>query len=136
MSTKLTPKQKAFIDYYVETGNATESAIKAGYNEKTAGVIASENLKKPYIREQVDLKMKSMQSERVASATEVLEFLTTVMRGETKDKAGNYPTMTERIKTGELLGKRYRLFVDRIEQTLESNESKLDKYINKLEEKL
>lgn len=28
---KLTPKQKAFADYYIECGNATEAARKAGY---------------------------------------------------------------------------------------------------------
>ena len=34
MDKKLTPKQKAFADYYIETGNATEAAIRAGYSKK------------------------------------------------------------------------------------------------------
>ena len=33
---KLTPKQRAFVDYYIQCGNATEAAKKAGYNEKSA----------------------------------------------------------------------------------------------------
>ena len=36
---KLTPKKKTFAEYYIETGNVTESAIKAGYSKKTARVI-------------------------------------------------------------------------------------------------
>ncbi len=43
---KLTPKQKAFADYYIQTGNATEAAIKAGYSKKTARFIGNENLTK------------------------------------------------------------------------------------------
>ena len=48
---KLTPKQQAFCDYYIASGNATEAAIKAGYSEKTARVVGCENLTKPNIRE-------------------------------------------------------------------------------------
>ena len=43
---KLTEKQKRFIDYYVETANATESAKRAGYSSKTAKNIGAENLTK------------------------------------------------------------------------------------------
>lgn len=41
---KLTPKQRAFADYYITTGNATEAAEKAGYSKKTARVVGYENL--------------------------------------------------------------------------------------------
>ena len=50
MDKKLTPKQKAFADYYIETGNATEAAIRAGYNKKTARQIGSMNLTKVEIK--------------------------------------------------------------------------------------
>lgn len=36
---KLTEKQKKFADYYIELGNATQAAIKAGYSKKTANRI-------------------------------------------------------------------------------------------------
>ena len=45
---KLTLKQKKFCDYYMSSGNATESAVKAGYSKKTAKQIGMENLTKPY----------------------------------------------------------------------------------------
>ena len=43
---KLTEKQKRFADYYIETGNATESARRAGYKGKNLNNVASENLAK------------------------------------------------------------------------------------------
>ena len=78
---KLTEKQKRFADHYIETGNATESAVKAGYSKKTAAVIAAENLIKPNIKTYIDGKLKALESERTASAKEVLEMLTSSMRG-------------------------------------------------------
>ena len=53
--TKLTEKQKRFADYYIETGNGTEAAVKAGYSKKTARVIGQENLLKPAIKNYICL---------------------------------------------------------------------------------
>ncbi|HFC9289851.1 TPA: terminase small subunit [Clostridium perfringens] len=61
---KLTPKQKEFTEYYIETVNVTESAIKEGYSKKTAKVIGNENLLKYYI----DEKMNELESKRIAKA--------------------------------------------------------------------
>lgn len=47
---KLTPKQQAFADYYIETGNATQSALKAGYSENTARVIGQDPLQNLLLR--------------------------------------------------------------------------------------
>ena len=128
---KLTEKQKRFADYYVETGNITEAAVKAGYSKKTARVIGQENLLKPAIKGYIDEKLEAMQDERTASAKEVLEFLTKSMRGEIKEEVvvvegtGDGTSearmvekqigLRDRIKSAELLGKRYRLFTDKIE---------------------
>ncbi|WP_304179109.1 terminase small subunit [Leptotrichia trevisanii] len=128
---KLTEKQKRFADYYIETGNITEAAVKAGYSKKTARVIGQENLLKPAIKGYIDEKLETMQDERTASAKEVLEFLTKSMRGEIKEEVvviegtGDGTSearmiekqigLRDRIKSAELLGKRYRLFTDRVE---------------------
>ena len=128
---KLTEKQKRFADYYIETGNITEAAVKAGYSKKTARVIGQENLLKPAIKGYIDEKLEAMQDERTASAKEVLEFLTKSMRGEIKEEVvvvegtgdGTSEARTvkkqlglrDRIKSAELLGKRYRLFTDKVE---------------------
>ena len=128
---KLTEKQKRFADYYIETGNLTEAAVKAGYSKKTARVIGQENLLKPAIKGYIDEKLEAMQDERTASAKEVLEFLTKSMRGEIKEEVvvvegtGDGTSearmvkkqigLRDRIKSAELLGKRYRLFTDKVE---------------------
>jgi len=82
---KLTEKQKRFVDYYIETGNATEAARKAGYSEKTARSVGAENLTKPDIRKAIDEALQQLQSERIADAKEVMEYLTAVMRREYKE---------------------------------------------------
>lgn len=50
---KLTPRQQRFVDEFVLCGNASEAARRAGYSEKTAGAIATENMQKPAIQEAV-----------------------------------------------------------------------------------
>lgn len=125
---KLTEKQKRFCDYYIETGNATEAYKKAGYkNYSSSGVEANKTLNNPKIRAYIDSILKEKDKDRIASQDEVLEFLTAVARGQITeemvcpDGAGGVfrenknPNVKDRIKAAELLGKRYRLFVDKIE---------------------
>ncbi len=121
---RLTEKQKRFADYYIETGNATEAAIKAGYSQRTARFIGAENLTKPNIKLYIEQRLKELEDERIADATEVLQYLTSVMRGEMTetryiavyDKDGSFveeregpPTVRDRNKAAELLAKRYGL---------------------------
>ncbi|MCC0700351.1 terminase small subunit [Clostridioides sp. ZZV15-6383] len=123
---KLTEKQKRFCDYYIETGNATEAAIRAGYSEKTAKVIGAENLTKPYLKSYIDEKLKEFESNRIADAKEVMEYLTKIVRNEAKEEVvvvSEYGpeiikkdvSIRDRNKAAELLGKRYRLFTDKVE---------------------
>ncbi len=148
---ELTPKQKAFAGYYIETGNATEAAIKAGYSKKTARVIGQENLTKPAIKTYIDEKMEQLSDKRIAKAEEVLEYLTRVIRGEETEQVvvteniGDFMSEArvvnkelsakDKIKAAELLGKRYRLFVDKVEQKVDVNATtKLDSILQQLEE--
>ena len=112
---KMKEKQKFFCDYYIETGNATEAAIKAGYSKKTAKVIGSENLTKPYLKQYIDEHLAQIEDARIAKGEEVLQYLTKVMRGEEKDQFGLDASLQDRTKAAELLGKRYRLFTEKIE---------------------
>ncbi len=79
---KLTEKQKRFVDYYIETGNASEAARKAGYSEKTCRVTGQENLLKPAIKSAIGKRLQELKNSRTATLNEVLEFITAVMRGE------------------------------------------------------
>ena len=59
---KLTPKQAKFVkEYKANGGNGTQAAIKAGYSENTADVIAVENLRKPNIRAALGVEEEKMQ---------------------------------------------------------------------------
>lgn len=115
---KLTPKQKKFCEYYLKTGNATEACRKAGYKGDNLNTVAAQNLAKVSIKQYLEKRMTEMDNKRIASADEVLEFLTKVMRGEEKDQFGLETSIADRTKAGELLLKRYRVF-DRVDEKLE-----------------
>lgn len=82
---KLTEKQKRFADEYIKSGNATQSAITAGYSKKTAKVAGHENLTKPYLKNYIDERMRAIENNRIMTAKEAVEFLTSVVRGDVKE---------------------------------------------------
>lgn len=81
----LTEKQKRFVDYYIETGNASEAARLAGYSARIANRIGTENLSKPVIKAAIDKRLQELANKRTASLSEVLEFMTSTMRGEVQE---------------------------------------------------
>ena len=103
----LTPKQQAFADYYIECGNATESAKRAGYSENNVGENAAKTLKNPNVSAYIAERMEEQARKRVADANEVIEFYTAVMRGEVKDQFGLDASLSDRLKAGDSLMKRY-----------------------------
>lgn len=128
---KLTIKQQRFADEYLIDPNATQAAIKAGYSRKTAAAIGAENLKKPNIKQYIDERLREKDSARIAKQDEVLQYLTSVMRGESEasvvvvESTGDFiteariikkpPDEKERLKAAELLGKRYGLYTDKVD---------------------
>lgn len=126
----LNERQKAFADYYIQTGNATEAAIKAGYSEKTAYSIGNENLKKPEISAYIGERMAGQGEKRVADANEVIEFYTAVMRGEVKDQFGLDASLSDRLKAGDALMKRYAVTDNGSKGIIE----KLDKVLGDIDE--
>lgn len=97
---KLTEKQKRFCDYYIASGNATESATKAGYSKKTAYKTGSENLSKPQIKAYIAERTNKASKKRFAGLEEVYEFWTRVLNGEELDA-----TIKDKIKVSELIQK-------------------------------
>lgn len=127
MATRMTAKQKRFCDEYLIDLNATQAAIRAGYSKKAARQVGNENMSKPYIKNYIEERMQEKEDSLIAKQDEVLKYLTSVMRGESKSSvlamAGDGvqeviqkpPDERERTKAAELLGKRYRLFTDKVE---------------------
>lgn len=79
---KLTHKQRLFADEYIKSGNAMQSAIKAGYSEKYAKSSSAKMLENMGIKSYIDAKMAEIESHKIADAKEVLQYLTRVLRGE------------------------------------------------------
>lgn len=110
---KLTEMQKRFIDYYIETANATKACEMAGYKGKNLNRLGSQNLSK--LDKFIKVKLEEKENNRIASQDEVLQYLTKVMRGEEKDQFGLDASLQDRTKCAELLGKRYGTFIEKKE---------------------
>lgn len=125
--TKLSIKQKRFADEYIISGNAYQSAIDAGYSKTYAKADSHKFLEKPGIKSYIESRMLEMDKRKVADQQEVLEYLTSVMRGEVTEPltvldGDGYqkvvdasPSVATRNKAAELLGKRYRIFTEKQE---------------------
>ena len=126
--SKLNEKQKAFADYYIESLNATESykiAYNCSYN--TARTNGARLLANANIKEYIDEIMNAKNESRIASQDEILQILTDIARGITEEEVVQFsqlgeelrttrkPTIKDRMKASELLGKRYRMWIDKVE---------------------
>ncbi|WP_045136437.1 terminase small subunit [Lacticaseibacillus paracasei] len=118
MKHKMTAKQQKFVDQYIKFGNAKQAALEAGYSPKTAKQMGVENLSKPYLKAAIDERMKAMEDDTIAKATEVLEYFTTVLRGTAREtvavatmdgveQVDNPPSIKDRMSAGKELLKRY-----------------------------
>ena len=138
----LTKKQKRFADEYLIDLNATQAAIRAGYSEKTARQIGEQNLSKLDIKTYIEEQIQQLHNERTADAQEVVEYLTSVLRGESEgeelvnefqgdgiSKAVNVkkkPSEKDKLRAAELLGKRFGIFTDKIEGSVRISEKLAD----------
>lgn len=145
----MTEKQKRFADEYLIDLNATQAAIRAGYSKKTAYSQGERLLKNVEVEKYIQERMKQLASEKVATAEEVIQYLTSVLRGEAKGEeiviegcGDGYseaktmmkaPSEKDKLKAAELLGKRYGLFKDKLEVSgLDEEKSKLDDILNQM----
>ncbi len=121
ITQKLTQKQQRFVDEYIISGNATQAAIKAGYAKKAAYRTGADNLKKPQIKSALEKRNAEIKSEKTADMTGVMEYLSSVMRGEQTESVatakGVYDDVEvsakDRIKAAELIGKRHGAWTDK-----------------------
>ena len=126
----MTGKQKRFAEEYLVDCNATQAAIRAGYSEKTAYSQGERLLKNVEVKNWIDEQLTQMQGNTIADAKEVMEYLTSVLRGESRgtelviESVGDYmsearevekaPSEKEKLKAAELLAKRYGLLTDKV----------------------
>lgn len=99
---RLTRKQVLFCHYWVQTGEGTEAAKRAGYKGVNAKVIASVNLTKVNLQTYIS-KIKAVSSgataeeKAIADSNEVMRFFTDVMRGKIKDQDERDARLADRI---------------------------------------
>ena len=113
----MTPKQQAFCEYYIACHNATQAAIKAGYSKQTARAMGSENLTKPSVREYIEKVAQKATTSRIASAHDVLSFLSSIMSSKEEKTS-------DRLKAAGMLADHYKL-LDGDKQ--DNGKSQLDK---------
>ncbi len=129
----MTEKQKRFADEYLIDLNATR-AYKAAYpavkKDETAKAAGSRLLTNVNVKKYIDEQLKIISDSKVAKAQEVMEYLTSVLRGESESEVvvvegcgdgfseakriNKLPDEKERLKAAELLGKRYGMFTDNV----------------------
>lgn len=131
MSDKdLTERQKRFVEYYLQTGNASEAARRAGYSKKVAYSIGEENLRKPAIKKAIDARLKKMDKERIADTDEVLEHLTQVLRGKETEvvvtNSGAKFTVPvaekDRLKAGEMILRVNGAFKEKVDVKVDTSQ--------------
>ena len=105
----LNARQRRFVLAYIDTGNATEAARRAGYAVGSANVIGPRLTKHPVIAEAIGKVEKKTRRSEIATARERQEWWTKAMRGEIKDLT------PERLRAAELLGKAHGDFITRSE---------------------
>lgn len=128
---KLTRKQQLFADEYIRTGNIYQSAISAGYSHNYANKNGSKMLGNVGIKSYIDARLEELKKESIAEQDEILQYLTSVMRGKMTDEelmlvpTGDFMSEVERhekradivarTKAAELLGKRYAMWTEKQE---------------------
>ena len=83
---KLNTRQQKFVDEYCKSGNATQAALTAGYSAKRCGAMGHEVLKNRNVQDAIAMRMEEARTQNVADTTEILEYLTSVMRGQHEDE--------------------------------------------------
>lgn len=83
---KLTPKQKKYIEFYVESETKIESAIRAGYSPTSAASSSDKNMKNPIIADEIDRKLKEKARKQFATTDDVMKFYTQLLKGEMEEE--------------------------------------------------
>lgn len=140
---KLRIKWKKFADEYIKLGNVYQSAINAGYSESYAKSDAYKLLEKPSVKAYIDKKLSELEAETIAESKEVLQYLTSVLRGETHDEVyykteyggealGQVKVQNkDRLKAAELLMRRFGLNASDLE--IEKQQTQIKKTKTEIE---
>ena len=129
---KMTERQRRFCEEYLIDGNASQAAVRAGYSKRNSTVVSTTLMKNPRVQAHLKELLDELHSAKVANAQEVLEYLTSIMRGEQREQTlqligDGMQDITaidvaakDRLKAAELLGKRYGIFKENVGVTMDA----------------
>ncbi len=115
---KLNARQKSFCEFYVASGNATESAIKAGYSEKYTNKNVSKIRQNTAVQEYIKELQEKAKTSRIMTAVERREFLTEVI------KNGN-EKVQDRLKALDILNKMDGEYIEKMQLSGQVNTNPL-----------
>lgn len=98
-------QQKAFADYYIETGNKTKAAKMAGYSEKTAYSQGNRLLKNDEVLAYIAERQSAIETDRLMTLAEIQSFRSRVIKGEEKDAFDMDASLSDRLKAATDLEK-------------------------------
>lgn len=107
--TPLTLLEQKFVTNYIKTGMIVQALKDCGTkldSEDEYRELAYYLFKRPNIKAEIDRVMEEAKKESVATAQEVMEYFSGVMRGELKDQFGLDAPLSERTKAAQELAKR------------------------------
>ena len=104
----MTYKQELFIQEYIKTGNATNSAIKAGYSKKTARAIGQENLTKPALKKRIEELSQKIACNNIMTAKERQEYLTKLINSDDVK-------VSDKLKALDILNKMTGEYIQKVE---------------------
>lgn len=100
--TPLTPGEQKFLTEYIRSCDVTKARKVSRIRKSTAAEI----LCRPNVQAEIQRIMDELRKESVAAAEEVMEYFTSVMRGEVKDQFGLDAPLSERTRAAQELAKR------------------------------
>ena len=130
---KINERQRKFADEYIISGNMYQSAINAGYSANYAKAQSHKLLENVGIKIYLEERMKEISDKSIADQTEVMQYLTRLMRGEETEtemmNVGNFEQELVEVpvkhnirkQAAELIGKRYALWTDKLDAKVDNN---------------
>ena len=119
MRDELNARQRKFAEYYAQSGNAAESAVKAGYSAKYANTNASKLLQNTTIANYIKELSEKLKDERIMTAKDRQVLLSDIARDDENEP-------NDRIKAVDTLNKMTGEYTVRVDAKVEQSEKLAD----------
>lgn len=119
MRDELNARQRKFAEYYAQSGNAAESAVKAGYSAKYANTNASKLLQNTTIANYIRELSEKLKDERIMTAKDRQVLLSDIARDDENEP-------NDCIKAVDTLNKMTGEYTVKVDAKVEQSEKLAD----------